>query len=181
MTAERLKLTNRFFREKSHSCKMIATSLLVACCLSLGCDPDWPGTTSTATVSGTVSLDDLPLADAHIFFIPIMPLDRPLGEPNPMSYGKTDIHGKYWLKQSNGTSGAVTGQHAIIISKPVATKQDDSRTPLPSLLEVSNAEDVVPDFYRRDGYLKRQVMPLPSSQAIDFRLSSVDPLLRDDR
>lgn len=116
-------------------------------------------------------LDDVPLADARVTFIPITSIESPLSDLKPMSYGVTDVNGKYSLEQADGSTGAVTGQHTVLISKPLSKKdkQDNS----------SDAKDAIPDFYRQHGYLKRHVMPLPGSHQMDFMLYTIDPLLKE--
>ncbi len=141
----------------------------VALTLLSGCDPDWPGANKTVIVQGKVMLDGIPLANAQVTFFPIAPIDAPLDDLKPMSYGVTNINGKYSLRQADGSLGATTGQHTVIISKPLG---DPSKQDWPA-----DVNDAVPDFYRHHGYLKRHVMPLPGSHQMDFMLSTVDPLL----
>lgn len=61
------------------------------------------------TVTGTVTLDGEPLADAFIEFIPTS------GEGSP-SYGRTDANGKYELKFSRSESGAWLGPNTVRIT-----------------------------------------------------------------
>lgn len=154
-----------------------SSTLVVVACLLVGCDPDWPGPTKTANVKGSVTLDGRPLGDAQVTFIPIAPMDGSLETMAPMSYGTTDVHGQYSLQQADGKAGAVTGQHTVIISKPLSGQANDWGDILMGEAEPTN--DAVPDFYRQHGYLKRHVMPLPGSHQMDFDLSSIDPLLKE--
>lgn len=136
----------------------------------LGCDSSKPDSKVIVPVKGRVLLDGEPLAGARVTFIPISPIDSAQGDPQPMSYGITDAEGSYSLQQADGTEGAVKGQHTVMISKPI----DRSSAPA----SVDSRPNAVPDFYRQHGYLKRHVMPLAGSQQMDFKLSSVDPLLK---
>jgi len=137
-----------------------------------GCGNKQPESTSTIIVRGRVLLDDVPLAGARVTFIPIQPIDSSVVDMTPMSYGVTDAEGKYTLQQADGTDGVTQGQHTVIISKPI--KQDENRDEQLEL--ITNA---VPDFYRQHGYLKRHVMPMPGGQQMDFKLSTIDPLLKN--
>lgn len=76
-------------------------------CLSLlvGCGPGGP---ALGTVTGTVTLDGAPLADAKLEF-------QPRGEGSP-SYGMTDAQGRYELRYSADRPGAMVGQHVVRIT-----------------------------------------------------------------
>ena len=137
-----------------------------------GCGSKQTTLTPTIAVRGRILLDDVPLAGARVTFIPIAPIGSSLVDMTPMSYGVTDAEGKYALQQADGTVGVTKGQHTVIISKPI--KQDKDRKN-----GLEPVTDAVPDFYRQHGYLKRHVMPMPGGQQIDFRLSTIDPLLKN--
>jgi hypothetical protein len=67
-----------------------------------------------APVSGKVTLDGQPLADAYVSFQPLEGRD-----PGPGSYGKTDAQGEYTLKVvGKDRDGAVVGKHRVAISLP---------------------------------------------------------------
>ena len=157
-----------------HRSRLLLVHLVCGQTLSIGCDPDWPGPRKTVSVHGKVLLDDVPLANARVTFIPIAPIDSQLEELSPMSYGLTDINGKYALAQADGTEGTATGLHTVLISKPIkqSFELEDGQ------LKADSVNDAVPEFYRQHGYLKRHVMPLPGSHQMDFELSTVDPLLK---
>src|SRR4051794_38813167 len=79
--------------------------------LTAGC-----GGPKTAPVSGRVTLDSKPLANATVVFVPV---DRPAGkDPLPSSVGVTDEAGHYSLVLDNArkTKGAVVGKHKVIIT-----------------------------------------------------------------
>jgi len=137
-----------------------------------GCGTEQSDSTSTIIVKGRVLLDDVPLAGARVTFIPIAPTDSSLVDMPPMAYGVTDAEGKYTLQQADGTDGVAKGQHTVIISKPI--KQDEDRDE-----ELELITNAVPDFYRQHGYLKRHVMPMSGGQQMDFKLSTIDPLLKN--
>jgi hypothetical protein len=71
------------------------------------------GGANTAPVSGRVTLDGHPLANATIVF-------QPLSEernPGPGSAGKTDTTGRFTLQLMTGnTPGAILGKHKVSIT-----------------------------------------------------------------
>jgi hypothetical protein len=85
------------------------------------------GSRNVAPVSGRVTLNGAPLANATVAFQPIAKegtVDAGLG-----STGKTDANGEYTLKTAKGQNGAVVGKHRVMISVVVteAAPEDDSR------------------------------------------------------
>ena len=146
---------------------------VVSLMLVAGCDSRAPVSSLIVKVQGTVLLDDVPLSGARVTFIPISPLDSSQGDLKPMSYGTTDDDGKYSLRQADGTVGAVKGQHTVVISKPIDAGNGQ--------LAFDSSRDAVPSFYREHGYLKRHVMPLSGGQQLDFMLSTIDPLLKNQK
>ncbi len=102
-----------------------------------------------ARVSGTVTLDGNPLADAMVRFYPQN------GRP---SSGKTDSQGRYELIYLAGTKGAVIGEHEVRISTA-----DDDEDPL----GMQNTE-TVPAIYNKQTKLKQVVEK--KDNTIDFTL-----------
>ncbi len=90
-------------------CSLIAG--VAAAALLSGCS-DGP---KTAHVSGRVTLDGNPLANAEVMFSPIAPKDNP--NPGPTSGAVTDAEGRYTLILADGkeTKGAVVGKHKVMI------------------------------------------------------------------
>jgi hypothetical protein len=91
---------------------------------ALGC-----GSHRFVPVSGTITLDGQPLADARIVF-------HPLPAPNstevePESFGFANEKGEYFLKVSRTQKGAVVGKHRVTITcfPPGATTSDAPRPP----------------------------------------------------
>lgn len=68
-----------------------------------GCGEGGP---KLGTVTGTVTMDGQPLADALVTFMPV--------EPGPAATGTTDAAGKYQLL-SGDRQGAVLGQHKVAV------------------------------------------------------------------
>ncbi len=88
--------------------------LLTVCCFGCsggGADID------LGAVSGVVTMDGSPLADAIVVFVPT--------EGNP-STGRTDANGNYELAHLGDSKGAVLGSHKvrIITGKPVTSDID---------------------------------------------------------
>ena len=85
----------------------------------LGCDGRPP---KLVPVSGRVTLDGAPLADAYVSFQPRG--DRGNEVPGPASVGKTDSNGRFTLAlvrpnepSSPAAVGAVVGPHRVVIRK----------------------------------------------------------------
>ena len=84
-------------------------ALSLLCLIMAGC----PGGTGVdmGAVTGTVTLDGAPLADATVEFQPNMETG---GSP---SYGSTDAAGEYELMFTFDKKGAMLGSHTVRISK----------------------------------------------------------------
>ena len=78
-----------------------------------GCSRQSP----TVTVSGTVTYQDQPLAEASVSFIPI---DG--GRP---ATGETDGSGRFTLTTFKSGDGALPGEHVVIVEKLQQRKGDD--------------------------------------------------------
>jgi hypothetical protein len=98
-------MTKRSIREMRRSALGITLLAAVAGCGGGG------GTISTAPVSGVVTLNGEPLANASISFQPIAS-----GNPGPPSSDKTDEEGNFTLHFADGKEGAVVGKHKVLIS-----------------------------------------------------------------
>ena len=125
--------------------------------LAAGCGGD-----KVAPVSGRVTLDGKPLADAHVGF-------QPMAEGGKMdagggSYAITDADGKYTLRLvESDRAGAVVGKHRVEIN--IRGQDDDTDRRGKGI-----PRPVVPPRYNRDSELTRDV---PSGGAVfDFDLTS---------
>jgi hypothetical protein len=88
---------------------MSARLLCVLLILFAGCSKTDP---SLVPVSGTVTLNDQPLANATVTFIPKD------GTPGFGGLGKTDAAGKYKLRGSrDDATGIPPGEYRVVISK----------------------------------------------------------------
>jgi hypothetical protein len=92
---------------------------------AVGCGP------SFAPVSGKVTLDDKPLANATVGFYP---LDVKTGTPAPASSGRTNDKGEYLLEVAltKNKKGALVGKHRVSITmEPDLTGSDLPADKLP--------------------------------------------------
>jgi hypothetical protein len=79
-----------------------------------------------AKVSGTVTLDNQPLAEARVVF---QPIGTGKGNPGPGSSGVTDANGRYSLRAATDAVGAVVGSHRVSITLGTGTTNPDSDQP----------------------------------------------------
>src|SRR5207237_2656565 len=120
--------------------------ILLVCvvCLALGCGQS----RNTATVSGRVTLDGVPLADARVNF-------QPMGdakEPGIGSFGKTNANGEYSLTLIDEKGeGAIIGMHRVMIKAVPARAGDDDKEPA--------GKDRVPPEYNINTTLTFEVKP----------------------
>ncbi len=98
--------------------------LVVAVCAIAGCSSGSSDIPPLGEVSGTVTLDGTPVANAEVSFLPAS------GSP---SVGKTDDEGQYTLAYTQDESGAEIGKHTVQISKyGEAGSADDTMNQLPA-------------------------------------------------
>jgi len=121
------------------------------------------GSSDKGSVSGTVTLDEQPLAGAFVRF-------APEGDGSP-SLARTDATGKYTLEFSRSESGAMIGEHVVSIST-FATGDPDSDPPTPAVPEK------VPVKYNLQTELKVKVDA--GDNVHDFVLTSDGPVVQPD-
>ena len=131
----------------------LAASLrLIACAavalLPAGCSPS--SRPPLGLVSGTVTLDGRPLADATVRFTP--------AGPGRTSEGTTDDAGRYELRYLRGIPGANIDTHAVRIT--TASEQNGGREGLP------------PRYHSRT---QLEARVLPGTNNLDFALRSTGP------
>jgi hypothetical protein len=126
--------------------------------LAAGCG----GGPKAATVSGTVTLDGQPLANAVVNFQPA----GPGLNPGPSSIGRTNDKGEYSLEMAGIGKGAVLGNHKVKIYCPVedaeANKPDEDRR--------TKQKDRVPPKYNVQSALTKEVKS--GTNTINFELTS---------
>ncbi len=120
--------------------------LPLALAIAGGCSK---GGADLAPVTGRITFDGRPLADADIEFQPEGML--------PPSVGHTDADGRYELMYKRGITGARIGQHTVRV------------TVSPS---VAKNPPTIPPRYNRQSELREEVKS--GSNSIDFQLTSGD-------
>ena len=101
---------------KSSSPRYIILIVLLAL-LSAGCSKS-----GTVEVEGTVLLDNQPVPDATVLFIP----EGGTGQP---AQGVTDENGKFQLTTFKDKDGALPGAYKVTVSKSVPTPQPPEAEP----------------------------------------------------
>lgn len=119
--------------------------------LAAGCGKGGP---RLATVTGTVSLDGKPLANAKVEFQPL--------EGGSPSYGTTDSNGHYRLMFSADRPGAMIGKHVVRIT----TFRQESKSGEPPV----TFPELVPPRYNVNSELTCEVKP--GHNTFDFSLHS---------
>ena len=140
----------------------LAIALMLCLFLLVGCGgSEFP----VAPVSGTITLDGQPLADARIGFEPRQIGSNPLSGPG--SYAKTDAQGHYVLKTLDGQRGAVVTTHDVWIRTSVAPAQRG--------LEVFEpAAEQIPPRYNDETTLSFPV-PAEGTDQANFALTTESP------
>jgi hypothetical protein len=132
----------------------VLAALLV---LSTGCDS---GPYKTARVSGRVTLNGSPLADAAVTFQPVATKGK---DPGPGSGGVTDADGRYTLTLVGKTTrGAVVGKHKVLITM---YQKDDPADDRPKPVKR------LPKRYNSKTELQFEV-PSGGSDSADFNLKA---------
>ena len=121
--------------------------LALVACLGVGCSGVDKGP-ELAEVVGKVTLDDQPLANARVVFIP---------EDGPASGAITNEAGEYELMGKSGAKGGVPGKNRVEISTDLEGTGD-------------RAKEKVPARYNTASTLSVQVEP--GSNGHDFKLES---------
>jgi hypothetical protein len=132
-------------------------------CLALGCG----GGPAMAPVSGVVTLDGAPLADAVVTFQP-----KAVGGnmyPGQSSQGKTDQNGRYSLEIIGTGSGAILGPNRVQISAFLTGKGGDPASDRPGAQTLP--KNRVPAKYNEQSTLEFDVPPGGTSSA-DFKLTT---------
>ena len=110
-----------------------------------GCGQSGP---ELAPVSGRVTLDGNPVADADVMFQP--------EEKRSPSVGRTDKDGRYVIAYKRGVEGALVGKHTVRIM---------------TVTEITQAPQLVPARYNTETELHKEVKS--GENKIDFELTTV--------
>jgi hypothetical protein len=130
--------------------------LLALTCFAAGC-----GGSKVGLVSGKVTLDGKPLANARVNF-------QPIGDTvhtGVGSFGKADDHGEYTLNLIDGSApGAMVGKHRVAISA-----YDESKAADPNDDRRKGPPDRVPLRYNVQTELTFEVKPGPNTANFDLK------------
>ena len=127
----------------------IVLLILVCGAVTVGCGGGTEPLPELGTVSGTVTLDDAPLAGAGVVFTP---------ETGRISNGTTDAEGKYVLSYGPDVRGAVLGKHSVAI-----TVEENMELP-------ADQQTVIPPRYNVKTTLSAEVKA--GENTFDFPLKS---------
>lgn len=131
---------------------------LVVLVLLAGCGP------KAVPVSGKVTLDNKPLVNASVIFMP----ESNEKNPGPGSTGKTDANGEFSLRLNTGeANGAIVGKHKVSIT---GYEGDDGTVPS-SGPDMIFRKRIVPPEYNAETKLTFEVPPGGSTSA-NFDLKS---------
>jgi hypothetical protein len=91
---------------------------------ALGCGSSY----QMAPVSGKVTLNGQPLANATVAFNPVPKPQSKTSDAGPHSVSKTNEKGEFTLQTTTGENGALVGEHTVAISS-IIEDQGDGRPP----------------------------------------------------
>jgi len=132
---------------------VIATVALIA--IHSGCGPSQPPLPDLAPVSGLVTLDGVPVANALVYF-------RPTGEGQP-SVGRTSDSGRYQLEYRDDVPGAVVGDHTVQIRTGGETLDESGEV-------IDEKPERIPARYNSQSKLRETVST--GENEISFELTS---------
>ncbi|WP_417386336.1 carboxypeptidase regulatory-like domain-containing protein [Gimesia sp.] len=118
-----------------------------------GCGNSGP---DLATVTGNITLDGQPVADARVEFSP---------SEGRTSVGTTNADGVYELQFSIDRAGAMIGHHSVKITTERAATGGEGGEPL-----VPGSKELLPPVYNSKSRLTAEVSP--GENTIDFSLQS---------
>lgn len=137
--------------------KITAFDTLALLIAVAGCSSGGP---DIAYVTGRVTMDGKPLANAAVVFIPEN--GRPAG-------ATTDADGNYVLNFTQGRRGAIPGKNLIRVSTQREAQEDASGKPIPA------SRETVPAKYNTNTSLEFTVEPKKKNVA-NFDLDSKGPI-----
>lgn len=118
-----------------------------------------------APVSGKITLDGKPVAEATIAFQPVT--EGRTVNPGPGSVSTTDANGSYRLLTVQGDTGAVIGKHRVRITTRQANPGQNEDEAQPADL----VRETIPTRYNSDTMLSLEV-PAGGTDSADFALTS---------
>ena len=140
---------------------ILGPAIAVPLVLAVGCSSG----SKYATVSGRVTLNGQPLANATVSFQPIA--EGSVNAPASGSTGKTNANGEYTLMAADGKPGAWVGKHRVQISAlSEQAGEGDARPPRGGW----PLADKVPARYNRDSK-EEFTVPAGGTDAANFDLT----------
>ena len=136
---------------------LLSATFLAAVTLLAGCGEDLP---ELVNVTGTVTMDGKPLANATVIFEP---------ENDRASQGVTDEQGRYELLYKVGAPGAVVGKHTVRISKYEGGGEGEEEEEDAATMDEESS--LVPAAYNEQSELTADVKP-DKEDGYDFNLDS---------
>ncbi len=131
-----------------------------------GCNKGGSDAPPLVPVSGTVTLDGKPLANASVTFLPV---SSTRGGRSP--YGFTGPDGRYELMYDNEHKGAPEGQFEVVCNKWVMPDGSDfPRDSGQSPIEV--ARELLPPNYSQEGMSELKATVPAGGGTVDFALKS---------
>ena len=143
--------------------KRVDASLCLLLALAAGCGRSLP---ATGSVSGRVTLDGKPLADAGVMFTPSSG-----GRP---ASGTTDEKGEYRLTTFAPADGALVGPHAVTVVKQDFSNRPTTPSGLPGGegLRSGGGRWIVPEHYSQPETSKLSAEVAAGENRFDFDLVS---------
>jgi len=134
--------------------------------IAVGCGKAGPEAPPLVPVSGTVTLDGKPLANASVTFLPVAGTS---GARSP--YGFTGPDGRYELMYDNEHKGSPEGSFEVVCNKWVMPDGSDfPRDSGQSPIEV--ARELLPPNYSQEGMSELKATVPAGGGTIDFELKS---------
>ncbi|WP_339746967.1 carboxypeptidase-like regulatory domain-containing protein [uncultured Rubinisphaera sp.] len=148
---------------------LLSSFLLTTFCIAPGCSGGPNDLPDLGQVTGKVTLDGNPLAEALVTFTPV---DTESGNT---SSGTTDATGTYELHYSGENMGAIPGEHKVTIivgegATPTFPEGVDPDNLSPQERQKYTAPAVIPAKYNSESTLTETVKSGPNT--INFELTS---------
>ena len=144
----------------------IAGIIALSAGLLVGCGESQPY--GVAPVSGKVTLDGKPLADARVVFFPQRSADVNTAESAPEAMGVTDAEGRYQLSTVFNDQGAAPGKSRVTIS---TLKQEPDPANPDGPAKTIAPETVPKKYFGAAGQLEFNV-PSEGTDTANFDLTS---------